>query len=115
MSPRGESSDPKIVSVLFMDIIGYSLKSVNDQKRLLTILQTAVEQSSEFRQLHEKKELRPLPTGDGMAVVFSQDPVAPARCALEVSASLKLHPEVELRMGINTGLAAPHADIKKEE
>jgi TolB-like protein/cytochrome c-type biogenesis protein CcmH/NrfG len=44
-----------------------------------------------------------LPTGDGMALVFRNSPEGPAQCALEISKSLKAHPQIQLRMGIHSG------------
>ncbi|HEX4638025.1 MAG TPA: adenylate/guanylate cyclase domain-containing protein, partial [Chthoniobacterales bacterium] len=52
-----------------------------------------------------------LPTGDGMALVFSSSPEAPVRCALEISEALKNHPQIALRMGINTGPVSGVADV----
>jgi eukaryotic-like serine/threonine-protein kinase len=43
--------------------------------------------------------------------VFFRDPEAPARCAIDVSSSLRNHPEVKLRMGIHAGPVYRVADI----
>src|SRR5260370_16337801 len=82
---------------------------------LLAILQKTVRESPEFNQGISKEELTLLPTGDGMALVFfRRDPVSPVKCALEIAASLKDHPEIKLRMGIHHGPARPQLDIKDE-
>src|SRR5207244_3384006 len=44
-----------------------------------------------------------LPSGDGMALVFFRDPVAPVRCAMQLSQALRDHPELKLRIGLHTG------------
>jgi hypothetical protein len=38
-----------------------------------------------------------------MALVFFGSPDTPVRCALEISKALKLHPDIQLRMGIHSG------------
>lgn len=104
----------EIVSVLFMDIVGYSLRSIEEQIELLTILQRIVRESLEYAQASAKRELISLPTGDGMALVFLRDPVSPAKCALEIAAALRNHSEMSLRMGIHQGPVSRHSDIKEE-
>lgn len=103
-----------MASVLFMDIVGYSLRSIDDQTELLTALQTTVRASSEYQQASAKRDLISLPTGDGMALVFLRDPISPVKCALEISASLKALPEILLRLGIHQGPVRRHADIREE-
>ena len=44
-----------------------------------------------------------IPTGDGMSLVFFDDPQAPIECATEIAAALKSHPDIRLRMGIHSG------------
>src|SRR5258706_4302575 len=104
----------EMASVLFMDVVSYSLRSIEDQSEVLTILQRVVRESAEYQQASDKQELLSLPTGDGMALVFLRDPVSPAKCALEVAASLQLYPEIKLRMGLHTGPVCRHADIKED-
>jgi class 3 adenylate cyclase len=38
-----------------------------------------------------------------MALVFLSDAEAPIECAKQLAASLKEHPEIQLRMGIHSG------------
>ena len=59
----------------------------------------------------QRNQLIRLPTGDGIALVFFGDPEAPARCALEISQALKECPEIQLRMGIHSGLVYRTSDI----
>jgi Adenylate and Guanylate cyclase catalytic domain len=44
-----------------------------------------------------------LPTGDGMALVFTGSGERPAECALEVSQTLRAQPSLPVRMGIHSG------------
>src|SRR5580704_16901150 len=104
----------EIVSVLFLDIVAYSLRSMEEQIELLTILQRIVRESLEYARASGKGELISLPTGDGMALVFLRDPVSPVKCALEIAAAVRNHPEMRLRMGIHQGPVSRHSDIKEE-
>jgi class 3 adenylate cyclase len=99
--------------VLFMDIVDYSLRSIDEQTELLTILQKGVRGSSEYKHA-TTDELISLPTGDGMALVFLRDPVSAVKCATEIAAFLQGHSEIKLRMGVHTGPVLRHADIREE-
>jgi class 3 adenylate cyclase len=46
-----------------------------------------------------------------MALVFRDNPEAPARCALELSKRLKSHSELRVRMGIHSGPVNEVADV----
>jgi len=97
--------------VLFMDIVGYSALRMEQQQSVLHRFQGAVRNSAELTRAQEDDQPIRLPTGDGMALVFFRDPEAPARCAIDVSSSLRNHPEVKLRMGIHAGPVYRVADI----
>lgn len=109
-----QSGSYEIASVLFMDIVGHSLRTIEEQAERLSTLQSCVLASAEYRLASAKDELISLPTGDGMALVFLRDPVAPVKCALEIAASLRSHQEVRLRMGVHQGPVRRHADINNE-
>src|SRR5215469_127252 len=93
----------EVAHVLFMDIVAYSTFSTGEQQRLLEELNKAVRNTPEFAHASAVEQLIRLPTGDGMALVFLRDLEAPVRCALELSAGLREHPEIKLRIGIHTG------------
>jgi serine/threonine protein kinase/tetratricopeptide (TPR) repeat protein len=101
----------EMAHVLFMDIVAYSRKPMDEQKQSLRILQERVRNTSEFSKAETNNQLIRLPTGDGMALVFFSDPEAPARCALELSRSLREESFFKLRMGIHTGPVYRMADI----
>jgi class 3 adenylate cyclase len=103
----------EIAHVLFVDIVGYSLKPIDQQTELLTLLQKIVRESAEFRRARDQNELISLPTGDGMALVFLRDPRSPVICAVEIGASLRRQPRLSVRMGIHTGPVQRHADIRE--
>ena len=111
MSPV-QSPIYEMASVLFMDIVSYSLYSIDEQTELLTMLERIVRETAVYQQASAREELITLPTGDGMALVFMRDPVSPAQCALEIAASLRSHPEIKLRMGLHTGPVRRHDDIR---
>ncbi len=103
--------DLEIAHVLFMDIVGYSKLSVNQQSKLLGQLNQKVRDTELFRAAEAAGKLVRLPTGDGMALVFFTSPDAPVRCAQEVSRALRNRPELPLRMGIHSGPVEQVADV----
>ncbi len=113
MSTGVQSATYEMASVLFMDIVSYSLGSIDEQTELLTMLQEIVRETGEYKVAYAKGELLSLPTGDGMALVFLRDPVSPAKCALEIAAALKDHAQIKLRMGLHIGPVRRHADIRE--
>jgi class 3 adenylate cyclase len=100
-------------SVLFMDIVSYSKQTVEQQAKLISLLQTTVRQSSEFAST-EEKDLMVLPTGDGMAMVFTKNLVSPVQCALEIAEVIQAGNELKVRMGIYTGPILRHVDIREQ-
>ena len=94
-----------------MDIVGYSKLPMDLQRTLLSELQEAVRNTEAFASAQRTEKLISLPTGDGMALVFFGDPEFPVRCAMQLSRTLREHPEIKLRMGIHTGPVYRVADI----
>jgi TolB-like protein/Flp pilus assembly protein TadD len=103
--------DLEIAHVLFMDIVGYSKLSINQQSKLLSQLTQIVRDTELFRTAEGTGKLVRLPTGDGMALVFFTSPDAPLRCAQEISRVLRNHPELPLRVGIHSGPVEQVADV----
>lgn len=101
----------EIAHVLFTDIVGYSKLAMDEQQRHLRHLQKLVRSTAEFERAKASNQLITLPSGDGMALVFFGEPEAPARCAMELSKSLRSNLEIKLRMGINSGPVYRVADI----
>jgi Adenylate and Guanylate cyclase catalytic domain len=100
-----------IAHVLFMDIVAYSKLPMDRQQGVLHDLQEAVRSTPTFIRAAAEDQLIRLPTGDGMALVFFEDPEAPVRCALELAKALRSDPDIELRIGIHTGPVYRVADI----
>ena len=98
-----QSGAMKLAHVLFMDIVGYSKLPIDEQMSALHVLQELVHASVEVVRAQATDQLTSIPTGDGMALVFFNDPTAPVECALELAKALKSHPELPLRMGVHSG------------
>ncbi len=101
----------EIAHVLFMDIVGYSKLSINDQNRAVEELNQLVRASEQFQLAEAAGRLLKIATGDGMALVFYTSPEAPAQCAFEISRALKEHPPLQLRMGIHSGPVSGVVDV----
>ena len=101
----------EIGHILFLDIVGYSKLLTDEQRALLQELKDVVRQTNQFHAAEAEGKLTRLPTGDGMVLVFSNNPEAPVECALEIARELRAHPTLKLRMGIHSGPVNPVADV----
>src|SRR5512132_1758069 len=101
----------EIAHVLFIDIVGYSKLSINDQHAAVEELTKIVRASDQFQRAEAASRLIRIPTGDGMVLAFYTSPEAPAQCALEISGALKEHPRLQLRMGIHSGPVGGIVDV----
>src|SRR3984893_15696354 len=101
----------EIAHVLFIDIVGYSKLSINEQRAAIDELNEVVRGSEKFQKAEAAARLIKIPTGDGMALVFYTSPEAPAQCALEISRALKAHPRLQLRMGVHSGPVSGVIDV----
>lgn len=101
----------EIAHVLFIDIVGYSKLSINQQRAVVNELTEVVSASDQFQKAEAAERLIKIPTGDGMALVFYTSPEAPAQCAIEVSRILKDHPRLQLRMGVHSGPVSGVIDV----
>jgi len=104
-------SQLEIAHVLFMDIVGYSRKPIDQQSELLGELNRVVRGTEQFRAAEAAGKLVRLPTGDGMALAFFTSVDAPVRCALEIAEALKSRPKIELRMGVDSGPVDQIVDV----
>ena len=101
----------EIAHILFIDIVGYSKHSINEQRASVDELNEVVRASGEFQKAEAASRLIKIPTGDGMALVFYTSPEAPARRAVEISGALKEHPRLQLRMGVHSGPESGVIDV----
>jgi TolB-like protein/thioredoxin-like negative regulator of GroEL len=93
----------QIAHILFTDIVGYSKLLSDEQQKLFGLLNEIVRNTSQFRAAEAAGKLVRLSTGDGIVLAFFTTVDVPVRCALEISGQLREHPELKLRMGINSG------------
>src|SRR2546429_1277692 len=103
----------EIAHVLFIDIVGYSKLSTNDQRAAVDELNEVVRASEQFQESEAAGRLLKIPTGDGMALVFYTSPEAPVQCAVEISRAVKEHPRLQLRMGIHSGPVSGVVDVNE--
>lgn len=104
--------------VLFVDIVGYSRHTLPEQLRLQDALQQALRASAEYQKAEGGRtaaegageHLIRLPTGDGAALVFFRNPLAPVRCALEIAQTIDSS-DLKLRMGVHSGYVYRVRDI----
>src|SRR6266566_8283566 len=101
----------EIAHVLFLDIVGYSKLSVNEQHGRVDELNGIVRLSEQFQKAEGANRILKIPTGDGMALVFYKSPEEPAQCAFEISRALKEHPRLQIRMGIHSGPVSGVVDV----
>src|ERR1044071_8041956 len=101
----------EIVHVLFIDIVGYSKLSINEQRAVVDQLTQIVRATEQFQKADASERLIKIATGDGMALVFYTSPEAPVRCAVELSRALKGHPRLRLRMGVHSGPVSGVVDV----
>jgi TolB-like protein/lipoprotein NlpI len=103
----------EIAHVLFIDIVGYSKLSANEQHARINELNEVVRLSEQFRKAEAANRILKIPTGDGMALVFYKSPEEPAQRAFEISRALKDHPRLPIRMGIHSGPVSGVVDVNE--
>src|ERR1700681_2451350 len=120
--PSEPSSEVKleIGHVLFIDIVGYSKLLINEQSEQIQKLKEIVRGTEQVRLAEAEGKLLRLPTGDGGALVFRNNPEAPVLCAIEITKELQKHPgskekpQLRLRMGIHSGPVNEVTDLNEQ-
>src|ERR1700756_998098 len=103
MADEQKAKRLEIAHVLFIDIVGYSQLLTDEQSEALHELNRIVRNTEAARDADAAGELTILPTGDGMALVFTGSVEEPAECALEISHALRAQPSFPVRMGVHSG------------
>jgi TolB-like protein/Flp pilus assembly protein TadD/class 3 adenylate cyclase len=112
MTPETEPHrQVQIAHVLTMDVVEYSTLLITEQTRVMAELTRIVKETSRFCRAEALGKLVRIPTGDGMALVFFDDPQAPIECAMEIATAMKNHADIRLRMGIHSGPVNKVLDI----
>ena len=104
----------EIAHVLFIDIVGYSKLRTNEQSAQIEKLREIVRSTEQFRTADAEGKLIRLPTGDGGALAFRNNPEAPVLCAEEIAKALKSYPEIRVRMGIHSGPVNEVTDLNEQ-
>lgn len=89
--------------ILLIGLVGHSGLPMSEPRDLIRQLSEIVRRMPEFQRAQSSNQLICLPTGDGMALIFFQNPMAPVHCALEIAEALRNHPNIKLRMGLHSG------------
>lgn len=97
-----ENPQLQFAHVLFVDIVGYSARDHSEQRALVQELQDVVRSLPQYREAGAAEDLLCIPTGDGMALVFFREPVAPLQAAVHIARALR-GSSLQLRMGIHSG------------
>ena len=67
----------EIAHILFIDTVGYSKLSINEQRAVIDELTEVVRRSDQYQKAEAAGRLIKIPTGDGMALVFYTSQEAP--------------------------------------
>src|SRR6201982_2317672 len=105
----------EIAHVLFIDIVGYSKLLIDEQSEALEELNHIVRNTEAASKAEAASQLIFLPTGDGMALVFTGSVEDPVECALQISQTLRGQPSLPVRMGIHSGPVHHVSDVNNRE
>ncbi|HJT80170.1 MAG TPA: adenylate/guanylate cyclase domain-containing protein [Chthoniobacterales bacterium] len=105
----------EIAHVLFVDIVGYSKLLIDEQSEALQELNAIVRNTEAAKTADEAGQLIFLPTGDGMALVFTGSVEDPVECALQISHKLRAQPSLPIRMGIHSGPVHHVSDVNQRD
>src|SRR5215471_12924944 len=108
-----KETELELAHVLFIAIVGFSKRLMNEQRGLLDTLNRMVRNTSPFRREEGTGKLRKIPTSDGLALVFYTGKKEPVECAVEIARANIEHTELELRMGVHTGLVSGVIDVNE--
>ena len=97
--------------ILFIDAIGYSTLTSDQQTVVFRRLQELVGECTAVVDAGSTDKLVRSPTGDGMALVFFDDCSSPLSCAVELADKIGRDDTFRVRMGIHTGPVARMVDI----
>jgi O-acetyl-ADP-ribose deacetylase (regulator of RNase III) len=89
-------------SVLSIGIVGYASGWIGAPPELLRQLQQVLHAGSEFKRARASEQFFYQLTGAGVTLVFSSDPEAPVRCALEIARALRDPAQLNVSMGIHS-------------
>ncbi|MBI4721897.1 MAG: hypothetical protein HY769_02685 [Candidatus Stahlbacteria bacterium] len=94
-----KSTELRNANVLFMDIVGYSILKGDKQAKTIAALNQIV---LDILTIYPKESYFKLPTGDGMALAFLNNPDAPLLVVQKIAPKIK-EAGIPLRVGMHTG------------
>ena len=97
--------------LLFMDIIGFSKKSTDEQKQVCKDLGLLVKGTLQFKTANALEKLIILPTGDGMVMGFFTYLEDAVLCAVDLARKVRVRTDFALRLGVHCGEVYPVEDI----
>jgi len=111
-APAPTTPHLRIAHILFLDIVGYSKLATPAQAAVQRALTHLVQETNDVRRARAENTVLCRPTGDGMALLFFDDVLAPVRAAIALDGALRARaagdvkddvPPFFVRMGIHTG------------
>lgn len=103
----------EIAHVLFIDVVGYSKLLIDEQAEVVSTLNSVVRECQAVQETEAARQLIRLPTGDGMALVFTKSAEEPVQCALQISQTLRAESSLPVRMGIHSGPVHQLKDVNE--
>src|SRR5205814_10362901 len=104
----------EIAHVLFIDTVGYSKLRIHEQRELFDESNRVLRDTAQFRAAEASGKLTRLPTGDGMALVFTSSAETRVECARAIARARKQHHRLAIRMGIDGGPVSPGVDVNDQ-
>jgi ankyrin repeat protein/class 3 adenylate cyclase len=97
--------------IFFMDIVAYSKKTTDEQKKACKDLGVLVKSTMQYKTANALEKLIILPTGDGMVMGFFTYLEDAMNCAVAIAKAVKDRPDLQMRMGVHCGPVIPMEDI----
>lgn len=97
--------------IFFMDIVGYSKKTTDEQRKACKDLGAIVKGTLQFQTANALEKLIVLPTGDGMVLGFFTYLEDALNCGISVARAVRNRPDLQMRMGVHCGPVIPMEDI----
>ena len=97
--------------IFFMDIVAYSKKTTDEQKKACKDLGVLVKATMQYKTANALEKLIVLPTGDGMVMGFFTYLEDAMNCAISIAKAVKDRPDLQMRMGVHCGPVIPMEDI----
>jgi class 3 adenylate cyclase len=97
--------------IFFMDIVAYSKKTTDEQKKACKDLGALIKSTMQYKTANALEKLIILPTGDGMVMGFFTYLEDAMNCSIAIAKAVKNRPDLQMRMGVHCGSVIPMEDI----